>query len=46
MVLEYIEYCMLYYGALKVIFNDMYDIHFKIETVIEAKSGLRLSRRD
>jgi hypothetical protein len=40
MVFRYIEYYMLYYGALKVILNDVYDIDIKIETVIGAKSGL------
>ena len=36
----YIDYCMLYYGALQVILNDVYDINIKIETVVGAKSGL------
>ena len=36
MVLRYTEYCMLYYGILKVILNDVYDV----ETVVGAKSRL------
>ena len=40
MVLKYIEYCMLYAGALKMTLNDVYDIDIKIEAVIGAKSRL------